>query len=501
MDKRRAGKWSDEDPHKYPVDQGGTTSEKQQHGPNPLPRTVEEIKGNPGPGSYTPQENAIRNHLAEAVRRHSPAKSPGCRILQEIAQTPEWQNAPKHKQAWSKETPSRMGGCPWSLRKVREKTTMSPEQACLNHTLESMQHFHQLKVQELEQQVVEQEKRHKMESNAMKRKLEVEKQAKVDVMNNLSDSKAVVMAKKQKKDAEKAKNDSSKAQKKVTKKKVRFLMTSSFLGFPIRWYSHSHCLLLFMVEMAKKSTPNPEIEEDPDDIVEIHDFTPNADAEGKFYVQVTEVRNKKERKTWIEAEYVYDFCEACVQGGDEKENFLMSYFADKKMPSELASTIAKKGNVPTQTLQRDGEKRCSKGPGDDEEKSRSKTTEDSGGSGSNPRSLSATVASCGLDHDNLVNYKEVQCDFYFRGVGRFSHTTCRGCEKYFATEANKNRKDYEKKGNIQLPKQRGGKTCYTCMNFEKGSSACGSMFCNPCFIQKLDAQSGRRSARARRGLA
>ena len=109
-----------------------------------------------------------------------------------------------------------------------------------------------------------------------------------------------------------------------------------------------------------------------------------------------------------------------------------------------------------------------------------------------PKSIGKELASvCTLDHDDAANYKEVLESYYFEEDRRYSRCSCRACKKYFASEANAKRMEYQEENCIPLPK--GNKQIvYACEKFEAGSCDCQNMLCSSCYIEKLGARSNKR---------
>lgn len=212
--------------------------------------------------------------------------------------------------------------------------------------------------------------------------------------------------------------------------------------------------------------------------MQIHKVEANKDETGKYWVQCTEERkNRVETKKWLDAQWVFEFCQLFVEDGTESVNFLVQFVTDcpDLVPRGFHEYIAGLSSVDVAELfpglsSQPVEETAS--PADQEKQS---------------------AEDCGHDHDSAKNYKEVEKVYYFLKDRRFSTCSCRKCGKYFATEANQGREDYKQKGHIPLPKN-GKNTCYACTKFEPGTVLCYHMVCEPCFVNKMSSKKRPREA-------
>ena len=209
----------------------------------------------------------------------------------------------------------------------------------------------------------------------------------------------------------------------------------------------------------------------------------------KYWLKCTQF-SKSERyeslTDWFDADDVFKICQQFVDDGDEETNFVFTFIEQnaEDIQCGFAERIAQLAGLtvaeafPDQNFTKESIVKRKAAP-------KARTM-------SKPKSIEEALASvCALDHDDATNYKEVLDSYYFEEDRRFSSCSCRACKKYFATEANAKRMDYQEENCIPLPK--GNKQIvYACEKFESGSCDCKNMLCSSCYIAKLGARSNKR---------
>ena len=189
---------------------------------------------------------------------------------------------------------------------------------------------------------------------------------------------------------------------------------------------------------------------------------------------------------WFDADDVFKICQQFVDDGLETTNFVFTFieqnaediqcgFAERM--AQLASLMLDAA-FPNHNFRKESAVAKRKAT----PKARAKNK---------PKSIGKELASvCTLDHDDAANYKEVLESYYFEEDRRYSRCSCRACKKYFASEANAKRMEYQEENCIPLPK--GNKQIvYACEKFEAGSCDCQNMLCSSCYIEKLGARSNK----------
>ena len=213
----------------------------------------------------------------------------------------------------------------------------------------------------------------------------------------------------------------------------------------------------------------------------------------KYWLKCTQF-SKSERyeslTDWFDADDVFKICQQFVDDGLEETNFVFTFIEQNAddLPCGFAERMAQLAGLTLASAFPDHNFRK-------ESIVKQKATPKVLAT-NKPKSIEKSLASvCTLNHDDATNYKEVLESYYFEEDRRYSSCRCRACKKYFASEANAKRMDYQEENCIPLPK--GNKQIvYACEKFEAGSCDCQNMLCSSCYIAKLGA-TGRSNKRRR----
>lgn len=235
------------------------------------------------------------------------------------------------------------------------------------------------------------------------------------------------------------------------------------------------------------------------DIIQIFEVKPDHEKQNVFWLHGDCIFENYSLpgEDWVDALSAWDLCEELVKSGAESNNFCHQFMCQnpESVPVGFAQQVARNKMKKSLNVAFPGVHFA--GQNNNKKATKPASKKNNGSTSDSAETGTIRCETCGHDHDDPSNYKEVEDDFYFQEGERYDQMSCRECKKMFATERNKKskKKPWRDEDAILLPKSCRGKSAFACLFFEAGKINCGNMLCHPCYLKKLNSSSRKRSRR------